>query len=97
MNDPQSAPAKPASTGFHGKTAKKNTLHQKKRKRSSAGRTEDSAPVPQNDPPRPTIRVTLEAQGAKRKLTTSKLQLEHPLPFVTNSIVTFATPQDRKQ
>ena len=78
MNDPPSAPAKPASTGFRGKTAKKNTLHQKKRKRSSAGagRMEDSAPVRQNDPPRPRIRVTLKAQCAKRKLATSKLQLE---------------------
>ena len=54
----------------------KNNLHQKKRKRSSAGPADNVVEVPPTDPPRPTIRVTVEAQGAKRKLTTSKLQLE---------------------
>lgn len=76
MDDPPKDPAKPASTGFCGKTAKKNNLHRKKRKRSSEGHADDVAPVPQTDPPRPTIRHILEAQGAKRKLTNSELQLE---------------------
>ncbi|KAL7502690.1 hypothetical protein ACHAXN_000958 [Cyclotella atomus] len=81
MNDSDkhpSVPPKPASKGFCGKTAKKNTLCQKKRKRVRSvcltATAQDVASDPAEAVPARTIRQRLETKGAKRKATNSEVQ-----------------------
>jgi hypothetical protein len=80
VDDPPSDPPKPASTGFRGKRAKKNHLHQKKRKRARSAPTtaaaqEALAPIePAQEVMPRAIRQRLETKGAKKKASNSELE-----------------------
>ena len=79
-NNHSSVPPKPPSKGFRGKTAKKNNLHQKKRKRARSvaptAPAQDAASDPTEEMPARTIRQRLETKGAKKYATNSELQSE---------------------